>query len=347
MTNRPNFSFMCCEDCGFPMTRALVEIEAYVAQLESTIHRLEAKCAEPPRDFLSANTVTTCRTSPAARDISPCVQIVTTRIDESSPATAEDEGSGGDSETSSPVATNRRRSTVFAALPVDCGRRRSNASHTSLDHFQSFMSGEFHRDSPNSRRKREAASVTLAVPDHHESTADGLSIPDNQSIEPLIASSAAAAHVNDLLLPEWNSDPLVAMNDPHSGNDVTWAVVSDKEVQDKGTQFTITIRANASSQTVPIVFAMENNNWNGTNHNSAVPTPPAPREEMCVAHFARPTPEASSLTKTPLPCHRGRSSEGSPLHRASSFPSCVGHASLYEVRRANRISSISSNSNNL
>lgn len=327
----------------------MADVESYISQLEGTVHRLEAKLAsitDAPR--LSANALPSCRTTPMVRELSPCVQIITTRIDtnytgQCSPESVQDDDDV-ESETSSPVATNRRRTSVFAAVPVDGGRRRSIASHTSLDQFQPFLSAsDFQRDSPNSRKKRDAASITLAVPESVEQpSGEVLSIPDAQPVDPIRIVSPVLSQVPSAapLLPDWNND---ANHHEGAANEVTWTVVSEKDVEDKGVQCTITIRANAGSQTLPFVGEVHGVPTDNVPAQvpsvSVAPTPPRSAGPPTGARFSRHMDQEMSAQAKHI-CSPPES-ERLPLVRVNSFPSS-SHASLYEARRANRISSISS-----
>jgi hypothetical protein len=331
MLGRPNFSLLCCEDCGFPLTRVMADVDAYINQLESAIHRLEAKIASIDSPRLIVNSVPSCRTTPNVRELTPSVQIVTTRLDErGAPSPIAPLDADSDEEAAPQMPSNRRRTTILAAVPHDPGSRKSVISHTSFDHFQSFLSGEFHQhDSPNNKKNREPESITFAVPQVPEPLADH-SLQDVHSIEPHINNQPFAnspsppngtgANTTTQLNERGDfADKVDCSND--------FVVVSEKEVEDKGTQCRIVVKASMGCQTVAMALTDD------TRPLQVPPTPPRAGNDQS-AHFIRHAP----LTDAP---RTSISNLNTTLPDAFSLPPVPPHT-LYESRRTNRISSISS-----
>ncbi|CUG04144.1 Hypothetical protein, putative [Bodo saltans] len=328
----------------------MADVDAYINQLESTIHRLEAKVAlmaDSPR--LIVNSVPSCRATPNIRDLTPCVQIVTTRIDSAAPSPAAGTiqlDADSDEEGAPQIPSNRRRTTILAAVPHDSGSRRSVISHTSFDHFQSFLSGEFQqRESPSNKKSREPGSITFAVPNIPEPFTEH-SLQDIHSSEPLANNQPPANSPSPptgmgsmgpgSLGPDTVANPIAQLTEwgDVGGDKVDcsneFVVVSEKEVEDKGTQCPIVMKASMGCQTVAITLTDD------ARSIQVPPTPPRAANDP-FAHFVRhgvpadvPRPSISSSNAPLLPDSFSR----------PHVPSA--NSSLYEMRRTNRISSISS-----
>lgn len=340
MLGRPNVSLLCCEDCGFPLSRAMADVESYITQLESTVHRLEAKLAsfteQPGR--LIANIVPSCRTTPNVRELTPCVQIVTTRIDDlgvPSPVHADNVTEDSDEEGAPQMHSNRRRTTIFAAVPSsEAGSRKSFVSH-SFDQFQPFLSGEFTRESPSNKKKREAGSITFAVPNLPEPNVADRSLQDLHAVEPALSPSPPTAAAQSFgvgptvpLLSEWCQPPA----EPAAECGGEFVVVSEKEVEDKGTQCVMVMKAHSSSQTAVAPLTPDT-----TPSLQVMPTPPRSVSDVST-HFLRHTVS----TDAPPSRSMGSDPRGTEVpHLSLRVP-----PTLYEARRGNRISSISSQRNN-
>lgn len=362
MPTLPELSSIRCLSCGRLLEEELAAAHHKIYELESIIRRMElqrnTKCTE-----------SMSREPSRVQELSPNLQVITTRIDDPqirspyscsslTPSggppplphdTPHADDSDDSSESATPVSGRSRRTSVFAALPAEGARRRSaqftpRGTIVEGPDSMEWSAAVKDRDSPPNRL-RPTSSITFAVPSEQAGW-DGAISP----IEPLTQtqpSIPAGAVVNSNM----------SFNDAAAGSascdaPVEWTLVSEKEVGDKGSQCTITIRANVGTQTPPLQDSGSQGAPGSIRPTTTHVAPTPPRSALIDKEDDhRPSPFARQLflenaSHTLDLCDANSTvanteRRGLTLQRISSFPTS-GHASLYEARRANKISSIAS-----